>query len=131
MEIVDAQVHLNRIGADWETSEPREVIERAVVAMDAVGVDVVLIGEYPHATATWRVLPNGARRRDYPFSELAVQMRPERFAYHVAVDRRDPEIDQQMAQVRAKPNSLCIRVVPLPATGEIEEFAEGALFALY
>jgi predicted TIM-barrel fold metal-dependent hydrolase len=126
VEVVDAQVHLNRIGANWEAAEPLEVVERAIVAMDAVGVDAVLIGEYPHGAGTWRVLPNGARRRDYPFSELAVQMYPERFAYHVTVDRRDPEIDQQMAAVRARPNCLCIRVVPLPATGEIEQFAQGA-----
>jgi len=126
VEVVDAQVHLNRIGLDWQTAEPRAVIERAVVAMDAVGVDAVLIGEYPQGSGAWRTLPNGARRRDYPFSELAVQLYPERFAYHVGVDRRDPEIDQQMAAVRSKPNSLCIRVVPLPATGEIEHFAQGA-----
>ena len=89
-------------------------------------MDAVLIGEYPQGSGAWRTLPNGARRRDYPFSELAVQLYPERFAYHVGVDRRDPEIDQQMAAVRSKPNSLCIRVVPLPATGEIEQFAQGA-----
>ena len=126
MEIVDAQVHLNRIGAGWESAQPQDVIERAIVAMDAVGVDAVLIGEYPLGPGVWHTLPNGARRRDYPFSELAVTLYPERFAYHVGVDRRDPEIDQQMAAVRSKPNALCIRVVPLPATGEIEQFAAGA-----
>ncbi len=126
MEIVDAQVHLNRIGAGWESAQPQDVIERAIVAMDAVGIDAVLIGEYPLGPGVWHTLPNGARRRDYPFSELAVTLYPERFAYHVGVDRRDPEIDQQMAAVRSKPNALCIRVVPLPATGEIEQFAAGA-----
>ena len=127
MEIVDAQVHLNRIGTDWQTAEPRDVIERAIVAMDAVGVDAVLIGEYPQGSGAWRTLPNGARRRDYPFSELAVQLYPERFAYHVGVDRRDPE-DRRSRWPRyaSKPNSLCIRVVPLPATGEIDQFAQGA-----
>jgi predicted TIM-barrel fold metal-dependent hydrolase len=126
LEVVDAQVHLNRLGAGWQTADPHAVIERAIVAMDAVGVDAVLIGEYAQGPGAWRTLPNGARRRDYPFSELAVQLHPDRFAYHVGVDRRDPELDQQMAAVRSKPNSLCIRVVPLPATGEIEQFAQGA-----
>ena len=45
VEIVDTQVHLNRIGAGWESAQPQDVIERAIVAMDAVGIDAVLIGE--------------------------------------------------------------------------------------
>ena len=102
MEIVDAQVHLNRLGTNWETTAPREVVEQAIVAMDAVGIDAVLIGEFQSGPDSVRTLPNGARRRSYPFSELAVQLYPERFAYHMSIDRRDPEIDQQMAAVRSQ-----------------------------
>ena len=60
-----------------------------------------------------------------------MELYPERFAYHVNVDRRDPELEAQMAAVRSKPNSLCIRVVPLPDTGELDQFAQGAYEPLW
>jgi hypothetical protein len=45
MEIVDAQVHVNRLVTDGPTIDTDNVLLAATIAMDAVGVDVVLIAE--------------------------------------------------------------------------------------
>src|SRR5713226_5308487 len=45
MEIVDAQVHVNRLVTDWQTTDTDNGLLAATTAMDAVGVDVVLIAE--------------------------------------------------------------------------------------
>ena len=45
MEIVDAQLQVNRLETDWRTTDTDNVLLAATTAMDAVGVDVVLIAE--------------------------------------------------------------------------------------
>src|SRR4051794_26878196 len=45
MDIVDAQVHVNRLVADWQTADPESVLQAAITAMDAVGIGAVLIAE--------------------------------------------------------------------------------------
>src|ERR1700716_765228 len=99
IEVVDAQVHLNQLVPDWRTAQPEAVIATAIQAMDAVGVDAVLIAESRGFDAKMRPalgpeLPNGAIRAEFPFSERAVAVHPDRFAYLVRVDLRDPELER-------------------------------------
>ncbi|HEY3061614.1 MAG TPA: amidohydrolase family protein [Chloroflexota bacterium] len=130
MHIVDAQVHLNQLVPDWRAAEPDRVIEAAIVAMDAVGIEAVLIGESRGFDAKMRPalgpeLPNGAIRAQFPFSERAVALHPDRFAYLVRIDARDPELGRLVAEVRSKPGALCMRIVPVPNIGEVEAFERG------
>ena len=43
-EIIDAQVHLNQPGPGWQAAAIDSVIATGIAALDAVGVDRVLIG---------------------------------------------------------------------------------------
>ncbi|HEY3063834.1 MAG TPA: amidohydrolase family protein [Chloroflexota bacterium] len=130
MEIVDAQVHLNQLVPDWKTSDADRVIAAGIAAMDAVGIDALLIAESRGFDAQMRpalgpVLPNGAVRGEFPFSERAVATHPDRFGYLVRIDPRDPELERLMAEVRQKPGALCIRIVPVPNIGEVDAFERG------
>jgi hypothetical protein len=37
MDSVDAQVHLNRLGSDWQHTDRALIVDYAVVTMDALG----------------------------------------------------------------------------------------------
>src|SRR5215207_5869846 len=102
MDIVDAQVHLNRLGTHWRRTDLRVVVDYAVVTMDALGIAAVLIDEWSGFDDQMRhypgyALPNGAMRSQLPFSEKAVELYPERFGYVARIDPRDPELDALMA----------------------------------
>jgi hypothetical protein len=129
MEIIDAQVHLNQLVADWRTASIDSVIASGIQAMDAVGVQRVLIGEAHGFNARMRPagleLPNGAIRSEYPFSERAVELHPQRFVYHVRVDPDDPELERIVAGVHSKPGALSMRIVPVPQTGEVARLERG------
>jgi L-fuconolactonase len=136
MEIIDAQVHLNNLLPNWRTVELDEAVAAGVVAMDAVGIDMVLIAESWGFDAQMRpanadVLPNGAIRQRFPFSERAVQLHPERFVSLRRVDHRDPELEQRVASVRGQPGALCLRVVPIVDTGEVDAFQRGEFEPLF
>ena len=108
MEIVDAQVHLNQLVPDWRTAAHDRVIAEGIAAMDAVGVDTVLIAESRGFDAKMRPalgpeLPNGAIRGEFPFSERAVALHPDRFGYLVRIDPIDPELDRLLSELRARP----------------------------
>ena len=110
MEIVDAQVHLNQLTPDWRTADPDRVIAQAIAAMDAVGVNTLLIAESRGFDARMRPalgpeLPNGAIRAQLPFSERAVELHPDRFGYLVRIDRIDPELERLVAEVRTRPGA--------------------------
>lgn len=120
MEIVDAQVHFNKLGS----------LEAGLAAMDAVGVDALLYDEYWGFDARSRILPgyelpNGAFRHVFPLAEAATLSWPERFAYLVRVDRDDPELEQIIAGVRTTPGRRALRVVPWTPEG-FGRFAAGA-----
>ena len=123
IEIVDAQVHLNQLTPDWRTAPMDAVLASGIQAMDAVGVDQVLIGEArgfdPKFRQQGQELPNGAIRTDYPFSERAVELHPERFIYHVRIDFKDPELERLAEEVRSRPGAHGMRIVPIPQTGEV------------
>src|SRR5450755_4986449 len=99
MQIFDAQVHLNQLVDDWRGANPDSVIATAIAMMDAIGVDRVLIAESRGFDANMRPalgpeLPNGAIRAEFPFSERAVAQHPDRFAYLVRIDVKDPEVER-------------------------------------
>jgi L-fuconolactonase len=136
MEIVDAQVHLNQLVHDWQSADPERVIATAITTMDALGIDAVLIAESRGFNANMQpalgpVLPNGAIRAEFPFSERAVALHPERFGYLVRVDINDPELDRLVSEIRTKPGALCLRIVPIVDTGEVDRFAQGELEPLF
>lgn len=135
IEVIDAQVHLNQLGAGWRTAPADSVIAAAIEAMDAVGIDRVLIGEARGFDSQFRPLgeelPNGAVRSSYPFCERAVELHPERFAYHVVVDFRDPELDRLTAEVRARPGANSMRIVPVPQTGAVDSLERGEFSELF
>src|SRR5262245_56497393 len=103
--------------------------------MDAVGIDRVLIGEARGFAANMQlqgqVLPNGAIRTEYPFTERAVQLHPDRFIYHVRIDYRDPDVDRLAAQVASRAGARSMRIVPVPQTGEGASLERGDFEALF
>jgi L-fuconolactonase len=135
IEIIDAQVHLNQLGADWRTASIDSLIAAGIQAMDAVGIDRVLIGEAHGFDAQFRPLgeelPNGAIRTAFPFSERAVELHPSRFAYHVVVDFRDPELDRLTAEVQTRSGANSMRIVPVPQTGAVDSLEHGEFDALF
>jgi L-fuconolactonase len=136
MDIVDAQVHLNRLGSDWERTDDALIVDYAVVTMDALGLDAILIDEWAGFDEKRRhlpgyVLPNGAMRGQHPFSEKAIELHPDRFAYVARIDPNDPEVEELMAAVRTKPGARCLRIVPIPEVGEVELFERGGYERLF
>lgn len=136
IEIVDAQVHLNQLVPDWRTADADAVIATGIQAMDAVGVRAALIAESRGFDSKMRPalgpeLPNGAIRAEFPFSERAVAQHPGRFAYLVRVDIKDPEVDRIVGEVRQKPGALCMRIVPIPDTGEVAALERGEFEPLF
>jgi len=62
MDIVDAQVHLNRLGSDWQHIDPALIVDYAVVTMDALGLSgaAAAVAATPSAPQpkTWGVTVN-------------------------------------------------------------------------
>jgi predicted TIM-barrel fold metal-dependent hydrolase len=139
MDIVDSQVHLNRLGANWENTDTQVRVEYAVATMDALGLTAVLIDEWAgfanpvtkRGHLPGHFLPNGAMRGEHPFSEKAVELYPDRFAYVARIDPLDPELESLMASVHSRPGALCLRIVPIPEAGELELFERGGFDALF
>ena len=130
IEIVDAQVHLNQIMPDWRSAPIDSAIATGIQAMDAVGVHAVLIAESRGFDSKMRPalgpeLPNGAIRAQFPFSARAVELHPNRFAYLVRIDIKDPELERIVSEVRQKPGALCMRIVPVPNIGEVASLERG------
>jgi predicted TIM-barrel fold metal-dependent hydrolase len=132
MDIVDTQVHANRMGRTWKTAGHAETLALTVAAMDAVGVNAMVIAE--HAAANMITdpeplgtqLPNGAWRYTMPFSELAARTYPGRFAYVHRIDPFDPEAADLLAEVRKKPGGLCTRIAPTLDPAQAAAFFSGA-----
>jgi predicted TIM-barrel fold metal-dependent hydrolase len=136
IEVIDAQVHLNQIVADWRTAPIDSVIDTGSAAMDAVGIHAALIAESRGFDSKLRPalgpeLPNGAIRAEFPFSERAVSLHPDRFAYLVRVDIKDPELDRIVSEIRNKPGALCMRIVPVPNIGEVASLEHGEFEPLF
>jgi predicted TIM-barrel fold metal-dependent hydrolase len=136
IEVIDAQVHLNQLVVDWRTAPADAIVATGVQAMDAVGIHAALIAESRGFDSKLRPalgpeLPNGAIRAEFPFSERAVALHPDRFAYLVRIDIKDPELDRLVSQVHSKPGALCMRIVPVPNIGEVESLERGEFEPLF
>lgn len=135
LEIIDSQVHLNQLVPDWRTTPMDAVIDTAIQVMDAVGIDRVLIGEARGFDSRNRPqgneMPNGAIRSEYPFSERAVELHPDRFIYHVVIDFRDPEVERLAQEVQTRLGAHGTRIVPVPQTGAVESLERGEFDSLF
>lgn len=129
---VDTQVHLHGLVPPDKRADHGLVVEAAVAAMNAVGVDIVLIDEaFGVAPDGLNTLPghradNGAWRSDHPLSEVAVAMYPDRFGYMTRVDPADPDLDDVVARLRATPGAAAIRI-----SGHDPAFAAGGYAPLF
>lgn len=132
MEIIDAQVHLNHIHPAWQTAEVEDIFAAALAAMDAVGVDGVVVSEFWGFDGKYREqLPNGVFRSRYPFSELAAARKPDRFMYHTVLSIDDPDLDEQIAQLRQQPGGVALRIVPSPDNGATDRLKNGEFEPLF
>jgi predicted TIM-barrel fold metal-dependent hydrolase len=139
IRVIDTQVHLHHLLPIRLQSDCEAVIEAGVVAMNAVGVDGVVIDEWTGwAGTSIHSLPghkaaNGAWRSDHPLSEAAVERYPNRFAYLTRVDPFDPEIRDVVAEIRSNPAAVAIRLTPAP-TGFVQDdpaFSRGGYADLF
>jgi predicted TIM-barrel fold metal-dependent hydrolase len=135
LEIVDGQVHPNRIGPQWQEAGPDVLVDATVAAMDAVGVQAALLDEYVGWTEAGGIIPghdvDGVWRADYPVTSRAVERFPDRFAYCARVDRKDPEMADLIADLRRHPGRCSLRWCPPVEAGEWEPFAAGEYDAFF
>jgi L-fuconolactonase len=115
MDIVDAQVHANALG----TSE-------TLAIMDALGIQGLLFDEYVTMAEDGTAQPgyrlaDGAFRPVGPNAEAAALEHPERFAFLMRVDPRDPGIEGWIETLIAAPGFKALRTLVFTP-------AEGALF---
>lgn len=120
IEVVDAQVHLNRIGH----------VAACTTAMDAVGVDVVVNDEWHGFDNNGIKYPShparqGGVRHDHPYSVDAVMQVPDRISYLGAVDRKDPLLAEVIEETALDPSQSGIRIYCGPRPGDHDAFAAG------
>jgi len=123
VDIVDAQVHVGR-----------GRIDATLAAMDALGITSVLIDEFWGefgATHPTHIQPgcrlaNGAWRAAAPTAEEASLLHPDRFAYVLRIDPRDPELECVMRTVYSSPGAKAFRLQPVWTLEEAREFAAGS-----
>jgi predicted TIM-barrel fold metal-dependent hydrolase len=129
VEIVDAQLHPGLLGPRWREATADELVDVSITAMDAVGIDAVLLDEWVGWTGEGGIIPGhdsagGVRRANYPVAERAVARFPRRFAYTARIEPNDPELPALMAELRSHPGRVALRwFAPL---GETESFAHQA-----
>ncbi len=118
LDIVDTQVHIG----------PGK-IEETLAAMNALGIQSILIDEYwlqdffsynPH-----HKLKNGAIRPICPTAELAAQLYPNRFSWMLRINPQDTEYASVIRLVRDAPSGLAIRIIPGMNPLDIKAFHEG------
>jgi len=118
MDIVDSQIHLGPGG-----------IAEMVAALDALGIASALIDEYWMGTPGLPYHPAGEngqiRRATAPTAELACWQHPERFAYLVRPDPRDPELDALVRLAADNPHVRALRIVPGMSRADMRDFADG------
>jgi len=118
VDIVDTQIHIGPGG-----------INETLAAMDALGIQSVVIDEYwlkdffaydPHHN-----LENGEVRPICPTAELASQMYPDRFSWMLRVNRKDPDYENIIKMVKKSPNGKAIRIIPGMNPQDVQAFANG------
>lgn len=117
MDIVDAQAHFTSLG-----------IQEGLAAMDALGIASLLIDEFdrfedgkchPHV-----LLPGGIARPVQPMAEAAARRYPDRLAYLIRVDYRDPDLATLVPQEMRSPGAKALRTCALMPE-EAVAFANG------
>lgn len=104
-DIVDAQLHFSR-----------GTLTSALFAMDALGIGAALLDEFWDVDADGTIrpgfqLPNGATRTQAWTAAAAAAEHPDRFAYFLRVDHRDPELAYVVENVAADPGGRGLRLV--------------------
>jgi predicted TIM-barrel fold metal-dependent hydrolase len=155
MEVVDAQVHLPRMVTDWRKGhlrpgeaggpplpsptarafEPADwdtILTATLTAMDAAGVDAVVIDEFlghddKARIVPGRELPGGGYRFTYDFSTYACDRYPERFSFLARVAFDDPEPEAVLAGLAATPGMRCLRITPMPGGADLDAWRDGRL----
>ncbi|KWX81233.1 hypothetical protein AMQ84_00460 [Paenibacillus riograndensis] len=116
LNIVDTQVHIGPGG-----------IAETLAAMDALGIQTVVIDEYwlkdffayyPH-----HILENGVARPVCPTAELASQMYPDRFSWVLRVNYKDPDYQNIIKMVKHSPHGKAIRIIPGMNPKDVQAFA--------
>ena len=124
MDIVDSQVHLGPGGAD-----------KMLAAMDAIGIQSVLIDEWWMGTPGdpgYRVGKEGRGfRTTSPTAELAAWTYPGRFSYLIRVDRLDPEMPSVVRLARDCKHVRALRISPGMSRTELGAFAAGELDGVF
>jgi predicted TIM-barrel fold metal-dependent hydrolase len=124
--VVDAQVHLDRIGG----------MGAGLAAMNALGVDLMVVDEvWSYADGrrqpSYR-LPGGVLRHEYPMAAEATHRHPDRFAHTVWIDHRDSNLDAILTLTREHPYQCAIRLpigaamIPQLLDGELDQLLAGA-----
>jgi L-fuconolactonase len=152
VEVVDAQVHIPRIVVDWRSGHPRAtdadvpawdpprqpvfepadwdtILAGTLTAMDAAGVDALLVDEWLGHDGLGRSQPGhsvdeGYRYR-FDFSAYAANRYPERFSFLSRVHWTDPDLDDVTSQLAGTPGMRCLRVDPMPWLTDIDAFRDG------
>jgi len=116
MDIVDAQVHSNVLGA-----------EMTLAIMDAIGIQAVLVDEYLAPDGKGGLLPGykvaeGVLRPVGPNAEAAAMRYPDRFGFLMRLEPLDPGIEGWIAVLAASPHLKALRTVTFtPAEGAVFE----------
>ena len=107
MDIVDRRCTSTGSGSNWQHTQHDVIVDYAVATMDALGLSAILIDEWAgfdnpvtkRGHLPGHFLPNGAVRGEHPFSETAIKLHPDRFAYVARIDPIDPDVEELMAGV--------------------------------
>jgi predicted TIM-barrel fold metal-dependent hydrolase len=116
--------------APLERAAPDVVIAATLAAMDAAGVDALVIDEWLGHDDDGRSQPGrsvgeAGFRWDYEFSSYAAARYPERFAFLTRAHPLDPDLDSVIDQQVATPGMRCLRVDPMPWLPDAELFRSG------
>jgi len=122
MDIVDGQVHIGVEGFD-----------PLLAQMDALGVKAALLDEFWFRDAAGQQMPGYAAARGVwrcagPIAEQAALMHPDRFAYLMRVNRKDPQLAALIGVLASSPHARALRLQPL---GDAQAFFAGAYDGLF
>ena len=119
MDIIDIQVHVFlTLG-----------VEETLAAMDALGIQGVVIDEFWSFNEKGQVepciaLPNGSLRPISPLAQAASLKFPERFSYLQRLERTDPDLAEVFAMLGSSPGCRSIRLEIRPPA-ETQAFIDG------
>jgi len=124
VDIVDSQVHLNRIG-----------IEAGIAAMDALGIQSTVVDEYDGPDdegwhKPYLLLANGVKRPIAPVARAAAERYPTRLCYVLRLEHLDPELEAVVADVKSSPGGRGLRIC-VNTPEKIDAFVRGEFDAIF